>query len=60
MLRGRDTGASIISTRRFGEEGWISRRDEGNERCEFRATPSGVLRWVLFYNFIGRDRVSAF
>lgn len=38
-------------------------RGEGggeSERRGFRATPSGVLRWVLFYNFIGRDRVSAF
>lgn len=42
------------------EEGWISRRAEGVNAVEFRATPSGVLRWILFYNFIGRDRVSAF
>jgi len=58
--RGRDTWASIISTRRFREEGWISRGEKGSKRRGFRATPSGVLRRVLFYNFIGRDHVSAF
>lgn len=64
MPRGRGTWASIISTRRFGEEGWILEKRErekmagreGGEYRGFRATPSGVLRWVLFYNFIGRDR----